>query len=326
MQLGAGREAATLAPPPRDRDVEDDAAVTLSPRSRAWLVLRRDASFWVGLALAALIVSASLAAPLIAPHDPVHQYRELMPLDGSALPPSEMFPLGTDVAGRDYLSRLLHAGRSTLLVGLGATFVATLIGLLVGALAAFPGSVRVQLPRGREVRVPLDTPLMRLTDLGLAFPVLLLAIAATAVLGRSLLLVLTVMAAVLWTATARLTYGRLVVVRSEDFVTAARALGCGDWYILRRHLLPHLLPLLLAYATLGIAATIMFEAALSYIGAGAPPQDPTWGRLLADTASYYRSDFRLPLLPGLAIIATVLAFNLMGDALRDATDPRSWSR
>ena len=118
---------------------------------RAWAALRRDPGFWVGLALAGLVVGASLAAPLLAPHDPDHAYRELMPLDGSALPPSATFPLGTDPDGRDYLSRLLYAGRATLLVGVGANFVAVLLGVLVGLVAGYAGTVRVPLPLGRPV-------------------------------------------------------------------------------------------------------------------------------------------------------------------------------
>jgi peptide/nickel transport system permease protein len=290
---------------------------------RAWAALRRDPAFWVGLVLVVLIVGAAVAAPLVAPHDPNEAFRELMPPDGTALPPSGTFPLGTDPDGRDYLSRLLFAGRATLLVGVGANLVAISIGLGVGLVAGYAGTVHVSLPFGRRLPIPVEGFLMRVTDVALAFPALLLAVAASAVLGRSLGLVAIIIAAVLWTTTARLVYGRVRTLRSAEFVVAARALGSGDRTILRRHLLPFVLPLVLVYGALGIATTITFEATLSFLGAGTPASDPTWGRMLAEAVEWYRTDLRLPLLPGLAIALTVLAFTLLGEAARDAGEPRS---
>jgi peptide/nickel transport system permease protein len=309
----------------RSAPVADPVVADTDARAphRTWRALLRDPAFWVGVALASVVVGASMAAPILAPYDPWREFRDVMPLDGSALPPSSEFPLGTDPAGRDYLSRLLYAGRSTLVVGLGATILATLLGLAVGTLAAYPGRLRVPLPGGRAAWFPLDTLLMRVTDIGLAFPALLLAIAACAVFDPSLGLVVVVMVLVLWTTTARLVHGQLAIIARADHVTAAHALGCDDRWIIRRHLVPHVLPLVITYATLGIATTIMFEAALSFVGAGAPQSEPTWGRLIAESAGYYTSDPRLPLLPGVAILVTVLAFNLIGEAVRDATDPRT---
>jgi peptide/nickel transport system permease protein len=289
---------------------------------RAWTALRRDPTFWVGLGLACLVIGASLAAPLLAPHDPDQAFRDLMPPDGSALPPSAAFPLGTDPDGRDYLSRLLYAGRATLLVGVGANLAAVLIGTLVGLVAGYSGTVHVRLPLGRRLPIPVEGFLMRVTDVALAFPALLLAVAASAVLGRSLGLVTLIIAAVLWTTTARLVYGRVRTLRTADFVVAARALGSSDRRIVTWHLLPFVLPTVLVYGALGIATTIAFEATLSFLGAGTPASDPTWGRMLAETVSWYRTDLRLPLLPGLAIAITVLAFTLLGEAARDAAEPR----
>jgi peptide/nickel transport system permease protein len=309
-----------------ERTADEDPDLVGGSASRARRALLRDPAAWTGAVLAVVVVAAALAGPLIAPHDPERQYRELMPLDGRALGPSEMFPLGTDVLGRDYLSRLLYAGRSTLLVGFGANVVAVLIGLLVGLIAGYAGSPRLALGRGRAVGLPVESVLMRLTDVGLAFPSLLLAIALTAVFGKSLALVSIVIAAVLWTTTARIVYGRVIVLRHAEFITAARALGTRDRRILARHLLPQILPIVIVYGTLGIATVILFEASLSFLGAGAPVGDPTWGTLLAQHLSQYRTDFRLLLLPGLAIFLTVLAFTLLGDALRDAFDPHGWRR
>jgi peptide/nickel transport system permease protein len=237
-----------------------------------------------------------------------------------------MFLLGTDTAGRDYLSRLLYAGRATLLVGIGANLVATIVGALVGLVAGYVRTVRVSLPGGRRLGIPVESLLMRLTDAALAFPALLLAIAASAVIGRSLGLVTLIVAAVLWTTTARLVHGRVAALRGADYVVAARALGAGPSSIVRRHLLPQVLPLVLTWGALGIATTLLFEATLSFLGAGAPASDPTWGRMLAESVTWYRTDPRLPLLPGIAIAITVLAAGLLGDAVRAATDPRRGPR
>ena len=280
----------------------------------------------MGAIILGLIVGASLLAPIISPYGPDQEFRNLMPLDGTALPPSARFLLGTDVSGHDYLTRLLYAGQATLLVGLGANFAAIAIGALVGLVAGYTSTVTIGVGRGRSVTLPLETLLMRITDIGLAFPVLLFAIAATAVLGQSLWLVACVIAAVLWTTTARLVYARALGLRSADFVLASRALGVTYSRIIRRTILPHVLPLIIVLASLGIAATILFEASLSFVGAGAPVGTPTWGRLLADGVTWYRTDPRLPLLPGLLIFLMVLACNLIGDALGEALDPRGRHR
>ncbi len=310
-------------------DLVDDERGSRAPptaRSRTWRALRRDRGFWVGAAILGVIVGASLLAPIVSPYDPDHEFRELMPLDGTALPPSAQFLLGTDVSGHDYLSRLLYAGRATLLVGFGANLAAIALGTLVGLVAGYSGTVSVGVGRGRSVSLPLETILMRITDIGLAFPVLLFAIAATTVLGQSLWLVACVIAAVLWTTTARLVYVRARGLRSADFVTASRALGVSGSRIIRGTILPHVLPLVIVLVSLGVAATILFEATLSFVGAGAPVGTPTWGRLLADGMTWYRTDPRLPLLPGLLIFLVVLACNLIGDALGDALDPRGRHR
>jgi peptide/nickel transport system permease protein len=154
--------------------------------------------------------------------------------------------------------------------------------------------------------------------------VLLLTIAVAAVLGPSVELVLVIIATTLWTGTARIVYTRMVILRRAPFVEASRALGGSGRHVFIRHLLPHVTPLLVVYASLGIAATVLFEATLSYLGVGVPPPTPTWGTMLADHIGRFATDPRLVLLPGLAITITVLAFNLLGDALRDALDPRAW--
>ncbi len=267
-----------------------------------------------------VIVLASVFGPLIIGRAQGQLFRDQMPLDGSALPPNGMFLLGTDRAGHDLLSELLYAGRATLAVGVAANLAAVAFGTLVGLVA---GYVRVAIVNvgGRPFHVPVEDLLMRITDIALAFPVLLLAIAVTTVVRPSLALVAIVIASVLWTTTARLVHTQVVKVRSADFIHAAVAVGVGQGRIIRRHLLPHVAPLVSVLLPLGVATTILFEASLSYLGAGAPASSPTWGFMITDGAASIRSDPRLPLLPGLAIFCTVLAFTLIGDAIERALDP-----
>ncbi len=291
---------------------------------RALETLSRNPMFWVGGVLAAAIVLAAILAPLLTPYDPIQQFRDAMPLTGDPAGPSPQHPLGLDRLGRDYWTRLVYGARTSLAIGIGANVIATVLGLLVGATAALSRSARLGLPGGRSVGVPVESLLMRSTDLWLSFPVLLLTITMAYVLGPSIGLVTIIIGTTLWTATARIVYSRTLVLRNSDFVEASRALGSRGLRIFLDHVMPHILPILVVYASLGIAATVLFEATLSYLGAGVPPPTPTWGTMLADHISWFATDPRLVVLPGLAITLTVLAFNILGDALRDALDPRAW--
>jgi peptide/nickel transport system permease protein len=297
-------------------------------RSRGWLLLRRNPSFWIGAMAVLIIVGVALLAPLVAPYDPNFQFRgEGLTPGGDPLGPTAKFPLGTDKLGRDELSRLVYGARTSLTVGIVANVLATLIGVIVGTLGAFFRGYRLRLTvLGRIVAIPIpiETLLMRFTDAVLAFPALLVAIALVAIVGPSLGLVIVVIAAVLWTGTARVIYGRALVVLASDFVAAATAIGVAAPQMVFRHLLPHLVPLIIVYATLGIATTVLFEATLSFLGVGVPPPAPSWGGMIIEHVGYYRTDPRVVALPGLAIMVTILAFNLLGDALADALDPRHW--
>lgn len=304
----------------------DGVAAVRPPGHATWHALRRHPGFRAGAAILAILVLASVLAPWVAPYRPDEEFRALMPPNGRALAPSERFLLGTDVSGRDYLTLLLYAGRPTLLVAFGANIAAVALGTLVGLVAGYAGTVTIASWRGRSLRMSVDTTLMRITDIGLAFPALLLAIAATAVLGRSLVLVGVVIAAVLWTTTARIVYSRTLQVASTDFVMASQALGSSGRRIVLRTILPHVMPLVVVLFALGVSGTILFEAALSFLGAGAPSREATWGRMLSDQVDWITNDPRLPLLPGMLIALTVLACNLIGDACRDALDPRVGGR
>jgi peptide/nickel transport system permease protein len=298
------------------------------PAPRAWGYLRGNPTFWIGLIGVVVIVGSAVLAPLVAPYDPNLQFRgEGLTPTGDPLGPTAKFPLGTDKLGRDELSRLVYGARTSLSTGIVANALAVFVGIVVGTTAAYFRNRPVRLSlfgRGRGVPIPVETLLMRTTDAFLAFPALLVAIALVAIVGPSLGLVIVVIAAILWTTTARIVYSTSLVVLASDFVLAATALGVSDRRMIVRHLLPHLVPIVIVYATLGIATTVLFEATLSFLGVGVPPPTPSWGSMIIEHVGYYRTDPRVVALPGFAIMATILAFNLLGDALADALDPRHW--
>jgi peptide/nickel transport system permease protein len=298
------------------------------PAPRAWGSLRSNPAFWLGAIGVTLIIGSAILAPILAPYDPNLQFRgEGLTPGGDPLGPSAKFPLGTDKLGRDELSRLLFGARTSLTVGIVANTLAVLVGVAVGSTAAYARNRPVRLSpfgRGRSVTAPIEAILMRTADAFLAFPALLVAIALVAIVGPSLGLVIVVIAAILWTTTARIVYSTSLVVLASDFVLAATALGISDRRMILRHLLPHLVPLIVVYATLGIATTVLFEATLSFLGVGVPPPAPSWGGMIIEHVGYYRTDPRVVALPGFAIMATILAFSLLGDALADALDPRHW--
>ncbi|HEV2292050.1 MAG TPA: ABC transporter permease [Gemmatimonadales bacterium] len=263
--------------------------------------LARDPLFALGVALALAVVVAGLAAPLLAPADPItgdlrHAY---------LLPPSLHHLFGTDSQGRDVLSRVLYGARISLAVGLIAQSVSLLIGVTLGLVSGY---------YGRWV----DALVMRLADITLAFPALLLLIAVAAAVRPSLALVFVIIGAVGWAGLARLVRGQVLVLRSAEYVLAARALGASDRRVLWRHLLPNVTAPVLVAATLGIAGAMMAEAALSFLGLGAQPPTPSWGAMVADGRDLLRVAPWVSVAPGAAIGVAVLAFNLVGDGLRQA--------
>ena len=284
-----------------------------------WRRLRRDKMAMLGAALIVLVVLAAILAPLIAPHDPTKQYRDGLTKDGQPLPSTLVtqgtlrFVIGTDPNGRDLLSRILYGARVSLIVGVLANALAIAIGTLVGSVAGYFGN-------------PLETLLMRFTDIMMAFPTLLLAMTLVAILKPSMWIIILVIGVVYWTWIARVIYGQVVSLRQRDFVIASRAVGARRGYTLTRHILPQLLPTIIVWATLGIATNVMLEASLSYLGIGVQPPTPSWGGIIQQGQSFYRSAPWLVVFPGVAIMVTIFAFNLLGDGLRDAMDPSQKGR
>jgi peptide/nickel transport system permease protein len=275
------------------------------PGWRAWRRLHRRKSGRVGLAIVLLLIGTAVLAPWIAPYDPVQQ-------SWSAVrkAPSVAHWLGTDEVGRDILSRILWGARASLLAGVVPVVIAAGIGVPVGLLAGCVGGVT-------------DAAINRLTDAMLACPFLILAIALAAFLGPSLSNAMIAIGLTAMPAFVRLTRGQVLAVKTEDYIEAARAVGNPPWRIALRHILPNILPPLLIQAVLTIASAILAEASLSFLGLGLQPPTPSWGSMLNSAQRFLANSPWMAFWPGLAIFVTVLSFNLLGDSLRDAFDPRS---
>lgn len=266
-----------------------------------------------GLIVIALIILAALGAPLFAPFDPNEQMFDGLTIEGAPMPPGGPFVLGTDTLGRDLLSRMLFGARTSLIIGLVANGVAVSIGLLVGIMAGY-------------LRGWAGNLIMRFTDLMMAFPALLLAIVLAALLKPSLWIVALVIALVNWVQVARIVYTETRGLVERDFILAERSLGAGHARILFLHILPHLVPTAIVWGTLGIATTVLLEATLSFLGIGVQPPDPSWGNIIFESQSYFQAAPWLVFFPGAVILLTALAFNLVGDALRDILDPTQRGR
>ncbi|WP_428644040.1 ABC transporter permease [Roseibium sp.] len=263
--------------------------------------------------LIAVIVGAAVFAPVVAPHNPSEQFFEGLTLEGAPLPPGEKFWLGTDLLGRDLLSRLIYGAQTSLIIGVVANGIAVVVGAFVGILAGF-------------FRGWVETVLMRFTDLMMAFPALLLAITLAALFQPSLWIVALVIAMVNWVQMARVVYTETRSLSEREFILAERAMGAGLPRILFRHVLPHLLSTIVVFGTLGISTTVLLEATLSYLGIGVQPPTPSWGNIIYENQTYFTSAPWLVFFPGLAIIALALGFNLLGDALREVLDPTQKGR
>ena len=275
-------------------------------------LLRQPAAFF-GLAAVLAVVVMALAAPLVAPFNPDEQMFDGLTLEGAPMPPGGQFLLGTDTLGRDLFSRMLYGARTSLIIGLVANGIAVAIGLFVGIVAGY-------------MRGLMGNVLMRFTDLMMAFPALLLAIVLAALLRPSLWIVAMVIALVNWVQVARIVYTETRGLVERDFIMAERSLGAGHGRILLLHILPHLIPTAIVWGTLGIATTVLLEATLSFLGIGVQPPQPSWGNIIFESQSYFQAAPWLVFFPGAVILLTALAFNLVGDALRDILDPTQRGR
>ena len=249
-----------------------------------------------------IIIVASLLAPL-SPYDP-----NKLDLANKFAAPSMQHPFGCDEYGRDYFTRALYGGRVSLMVGFAAMLVTVFIGTTIGIFSGYIGG-------------KLDMLLMRFTDLMMAFPALLLAIALAAIFQPSVWIVSLVIAMVNWVQIARVIYAETSALSARDFIAVERTLGAGTLRILGVHLIPHLAPTVLVWATLGISTTVLLEATLSFLGVGVQPPTPSWGNIIFESQSYFTSAPWLVFFPGAAIVLLSLSFNIAGDALRDALDP-----
>jgi len=265
---------------------------------------------WVGGAILLLLFICGVAAPLLAPRDPQAQT-----LEDRLRPPrwsengSPAYFLGTDNLGRDILSRLIYGSRISLLVGAATVVLAGLVGCTLGGVAGYFGETT-------------DEIVSKMTEIFLAFPFLLIAIAIMAFLGQGVFNLIVALMLSRWVQYCRVVRGEVLSIKERDFVTAAHALGGKNFYILLRHVLPNTLASVTVIATFAMAVVIISEASLSFLGLGVPPHIPTWGSMLSEGRSYINRAPWLTIFPGMAIFITVFGINLLGDGLRDVFDPK----
>lgn len=274
-----------------------------SPRGRAWRAFLRNRGALISLVVLTALTGAALLAPWIAPYDP-----EKINILRSLQSPSPAHWLGTDEVGRDVLSRLLYGGRISLVVGLVSATLSVFIGVTVGGLAGYFGGL-------------LDSLLMRFTDGMLAIPLFFFLLVVMAVFGSGLTQIVIVISLTTWMPIARIVRGEVLRVRGLPYVEAAHALGAKQRHVILAHLLPQAIPAVIVAATLGVANAILLESALSYLGLGIQPPIPSWGNMLQGSQAYVWTQPLLALWPGLMIFVAVMAYNSLGDGIRDALDP-----
>ncbi|MGN6131987.1 MAG: ABC transporter permease [Nocardioidaceae bacterium] len=301
--------SADPAPGPGTRTIEGR-----SPWALAWARLRRDKVAMICLGIIILIILAAIFAPVAASltgHPPNEQYRQAgLTAAGMPKPPSSQFLFGTDDLGRDILVRTFYGARISLLVGVVATALTVGIGVLIGLAAGFLGGI-------------VDTVLARLIDVVLSVPFLLVAIALVSITGPSLTITVLVIGFFSWASVARIVRGQVLSLEEREFVEAARSLGAGNLRIMFVDILPNVLAQVIVYTTLLIPVVIVTQATLSYLGLGLAPPTADWGGMISDAQKYYTVAWWFIAFPGAALLVTTLAFNLFGDGVRDAFDPRS---
>jgi peptide/nickel transport system permease protein len=283
-----------------------DAPTATGTFGVTWRRLRRDPGALAAALVILAFILAAIFAPLLTPYDPARPN----PATGfRTTPPSATHPLGTDRAGRDVLARLLFGARISLMVGFGSQVLSLVLGIIFGLLAGF---------FGRWV----DVLVSRFVEILQAFPSLLFIIVLSVSLGAGLLTAYLALGIVGWASVARIVRSETLALRSAEYVEGARALGASSARVIFRHILPGALPSLIVIYTIGVGGAILGEATLSFLGLGVQPPTPSWGQMIADGQSYLTTAWWMSVFPGLAIAVLVVAFNFLGDALRDALDPR----
>ncbi len=300
---------------------ECDLSLTESPagssRRRRGANLRRllrSPGGTIGAVIVVLVILVAILAPLLSPHDPAKQHivKRLRPPFWMEEGSTE-YLLGTDSVGRDLLSRILYGSRVSMFVGLVATFFSALVGVPLGLLAGF-------------LRGSWDSIISRIGDMQQAIPFLVLAIAVAAMLGPGLFNLILVLVITTWVTFFRVVRGEVLSAREEQYIWAARSIGCSNGRIILHHILPNVAASIIVVATLLVANMIIFEASLSFLGLGVPSDIPTWGRIVADGREYVASEWWIAFFPGVAILIAVMGINLLGDWLREELDPRQRTR
>jgi peptide/nickel transport system permease protein len=277
--------------------------------SAGWTRFRRNRLGLAGAVIVLLLYIVAIFAPLLTPHDPI-EHGDIPRI--RYLAPSAEHPFGTDKFGRDIFARVLYGSRISLSISFLAVSISVLLGSMVGAAAGYFGGF-------------IDSLLMRIVDSLLAIPRLFLMITCVAFFSGSIWLVIVLLGATGWMTTARLVRGQVLSLKSQDFVRAAEALGAGDRRIVFRHLLPNTLTVIIVSATLQIGVIILVEAALSFLGLGVPPPTPSWGQMVFEGREALLAAWWVSAFPGIVIAVTVIGYNLLGDGLRDAFDPRQYA-
>ena len=297
-----------------DTSVAPEHIRSLTTKAPSWwgIALRRFARQRVPLVAALVLMAITLLAifaPVVAPFDPTQQFRaEGIAADGRPVPPNAKFMLGTDTVGRDLLSRIIWGARISLAIGLVSSFLATMIAVFVGGVSGLLGGTA-------------DLLIMRFVDLLMSVPVFFLQLLMVAVFRPSIVVTVIVIVAFSWTYGARVFRSQVISLREQDYITATRSLGMNTFSIFRRHILPHLLPLIILQATLSIPGAIFTEAGLSFLSLGVPPPTPTWGAMIQDGTSLYRAAPWVLIFPGITMLVTIVCINLTGMGLRSALDP-----
>jgi ABC-type dipeptide/oligopeptide/nickel transport system permease subunit len=304
--------------------IDENAALPEAPEGKAiegrgpwvlaWKRLRRDRVAMISLVIIVLIILMAIFAPVatwLTGHPPNEQYRQIgLTPDGLPKGPTGQFWLGTDDLGRDIFVRIAYGARVSLLVGVVSTGIAVALGVVIGLASGFFGGI-------------VDTVLARLVDVALTMPFLLVAIALVSITGPSLTITILVIGFFSWASVARIVRGQVLTLREREFVEAARSLGASDRRIMFVDILPNVLAPVIVYTTLLIPVVITVEATLTYLGLGLPPPTADWGGMISDGQQYYTTAWWFIIFPGTALLLTTLAFNLFGDGVRDAFDPRS---